>query len=148
MIAVDTNILVYSHRSELAQHETAWSALEALWSTGRDWGLPWPCVHEFLAVVSNADAYRTPTPMTVAVEAVRDFLNVGARPLGESSAHLEILERLLTTSWANGPRVHDARVAAICIGHGVSELWTVDRDFSYFPELRTRNPLVSRPIQT
>jgi len=37
--------------------------------------------------------------------------------------------------------VHDARVAAICLAHGVRELLTADRDFSLFPELRTRNPL-------
>ena len=26
--------------------------------------------------------------------------------------------------------------------HGVDELWTTDRDFSWFPELQPRNPLV------
>jgi hypothetical protein len=38
--------------------------------------------------------------------------------------------------------VHDARIAALCLQHGVSELLTADRDFSRFPALRTRNPLV------
>ena len=42
----------------------------------------------------------------------------------------------------SGPRIHDARIAALCLHHGVSELWTADRDFSLFPQLRTRNPLV------
>ena len=41
-----------------------------------------------------------------------------------------------------GPLVHDARVAAICIGHGVHELLTADRDFSRFPSLRSRSPLL------
>lgn len=41
-----------------------------------------------------------------------------------------------------GPAVHDARIAAICLQHGVSELLSADRDFSRFPELKTRNPLV------
>ena len=40
-----------------------------------------------------------------------------------------------------GPRVHDARVAALCLAHGVRELWTADRDFSRFPGLATSNPL-------
>lgn len=40
------------------------------------------------------------------------------------------------------PCVHDARIAAICLAHGVDELLTADRDFSYFPDLRTTNPLV------
>jgi predicted nucleic acid-binding protein len=38
--------------------------------------------------------------------------------------------------------VHDARIAALCLSHGVCELWSADRDFSRFPALRTRNPLV------
>ena len=40
--------------------------------------------------------------------------------------------------------VHDARVAALCIAHGVTELWTADRDFGRFPDLVTRNPLQDR----
>ena len=142
MIAVDTNVLVHAHRPESVRHEAALSALEDEWSAGHTWGLPWPCVHEFFAVVTNPKVYRTPTPSAVALDTLRSFLEVGARLLGESSAHLDVLDRLLTTSRVTGPKVHDARIAAICIGHGVSELWTADRDFSYFPELRIRNPLV------
>ena len=40
------------------------------------------------------------------------------------------------------PAFHDARIAAICLSHGVRELWTADRDFGRFPDLRVRNPLV------
>jgi predicted nucleic acid-binding protein len=46
------------------------------------------------------------------------------------------------TSHVVGPQVHDARVAALCRLHGIRELWTADRDFSRFPQLRVRNPLV------
>jgi predicted nucleic acid-binding protein len=37
--------------------------------------------------------------------------------------------------------VHDARIAAICLQHGVRELWSSDRDFAKFRELRVVNPL-------
>jgi predicted nucleic acid-binding protein len=30
----------------------------------------------------------------------------------------------------------------LCLQHGVRELWTADRDFSAFPQLKTHNPLV------
>jgi predicted nucleic acid-binding protein len=40
--------------------------------------------------------------------------------------------------------IHDARIAAICIQYGVSELWTADRDFSRFAGLKTRNPLIGQ----
>lgn len=41
-----------------------------------------------------------------------------------------------------GGKVHDARIAALCLHHAVDELWSADRDFSRFPTLRTVNPLV------
>jgi uncharacterized protein len=50
---------------------------------------------------------------------------------------------VLERSKAAGAMVHDARVAALCLHHGVRELWTADRDFSRFPDLSTRNPLVA-----
>jgi predicted nucleic acid-binding protein len=39
--------------------------------------------------------------------------------------------------------VHDARIAALCLQHGVRELWTADRDFGRFAPLRAVNPLVA-----
>jgi hypothetical protein len=47
-----------------------------------------------------------------------------------------------STGQVRGPREHDARVAALCIGNGVRELLTADRDFDRFPELASRNPLI------
>lgn len=34
------------------------------------------------------------------------------------------------------------RVVALCRLHGITELWTADRDFARFPGLTVRNPLV------
>ena len=62
--------------------------------------------------------------------------------LGESEAHWGILREELRDGRVQGPVVHDARIASICIGHGVVELWTADRDFGRFPRLTVRNPLV------
>lgn len=49
---------------------------------------------------------------------------------------------LLTVGRIAGPRVHDARVAALCLAHGVATLLSADRDFSRFPTLDVRNPMV------
>jgi uncharacterized protein len=38
-----------------------------------------------------------------------------------------------------GPAIHDAKIAAICVSHGVRELLTIDRDFTRFPALNTRS---------
>jgi predicted nucleic acid-binding protein len=49
MIAVDTNVLVYSHRSDSPFYQAAETALTGLAEAGDLWAIPWPCIHEFLA---------------------------------------------------------------------------------------------------
>ena len=49
--------------------------------------------------------------------------------------------RQLERDRVKGPVVQGTRIAALCLGHGVTEFWTADRDFSRFPDLPTRNPL-------
>jgi hypothetical protein len=61
--------------------------------------------------------------------------------LSETRDHAEHLEALTTAAKTVGGQIQDARIAAICLSHGVSELITLDRDFSRFPRLRTRGIL-------
>ena len=53
-----------------------------------------------------------------------------------------VLRRLMERADLAGGGVHDARIAAICLEHSVDELWTSDRDFARFPDLRIRDPLI------
>ena len=62
--------------------------------------------------------------------------------LMDTERTLEILSDLVRNSVISGHLVHDARIASVCMANGVSELWTVDRDYSRFPQLKTRNPLM------
>lgn len=64
------------------------------------------------------------------------------RLLGATTGYWEVLRRVLELSQTTGPRVHDAHIAALCLHHGVSELWTADRDFRRFKGLKVVNPLI------
>jgi toxin-antitoxin system PIN domain toxin len=144
VIAVDTNVLVYAHRTDSPHHARALASLTALATGSAPWGLPYPCVHEFLSIVTHPRIYDPPSELALALQAVRSLAELpGCVLLHETADHLELLEGLLERSGVGGPKVHDARVAAICLGHGVRDLWSADRDFSYFPDLRTSNPLVA-----
>lgn len=143
MIAVDTNLLVYAHREDCEFHQDALAALLGLIESGQPWAIPWPCVHEFLAITTHPRIYSPPTPSKTAVAAIAVWLNTPTcRALAEGPGYIEVLATLLAKSRVVGSMVHDARVAALCRHHGVSELWTADRDFSRFGGLRTRNPLI------
>lgn len=142
MIAVDTNVLVYAHREDSPHHLAALSALRGLAVAGVPFAVPWPCVSEFLAVVTHPRIYQPPSAPDQAMLSMRELSAVPhLRLIGETTNHLGILGEICRPG-VSGAKMHDARIAAICLGHGVRELWTADRDFSYFPELRTRNPLV------
>ncbi len=143
MIAVDTNLLVYAHREDCEWHERAISALTELARSGRHWAIAWSSVHEFLAIVTHPRIYHPPTPPATAFKAVAGWQqSAGLQFLHEGLGYLDHLQRLCVRAKIAGGRVHDARIAALCLHHGVSELWTADRDFSKFPDLKTRNPLI------
>ena len=142
MIAVDTNILVYAHREDSSWHEAAYGVLESLAEGRSSWAVPWPCIHEFLAIVTHPRIYSPPSPLSTALNQVDAWLeSPSLLMLKEAEGYWDRLRRLLEQGQVTGPMVHDARVAALCIHNGVRELWTADRDFGWFPELSVRNPL-------
>ena len=143
MIAVDTNVLVYAHRSDGPNHRPALDALSALAGHGSRWAIPWPCVHEFVAVCTGPAFGDVRTPLEDALRVVEDWLSHPAcTTLGETERHFSTLAALCRRADLRGGAVHDARIAAICIDHGVDELWSCDRDFSRFPDLPIRNPVI------
>lgn len=143
MIAVDTNLLVYAHREDSAHHDKAMECVTRLAEGRTRWAIPWPCVHEFLGVVTHPRIYTPPTPLGKALEQVDAWL---ASPslvlLSELETSWQLLRTILERARVSGAQVHDARVAALCVSHGVTELWTADRDFGRFRDLNVLNPLV------
>jgi uncharacterized protein len=142
MIAVDTNVLVYAHREDSQWHPQAYARIIELAEGRVPWAIPWPCVHEFLAISTHPKIYSPPTPLSAAIDQVESWLESPSLVLlTESERYWQEFRRILETGKIVGPQVHDARVASLCLLHGISELWTADRDFSRFPGLKVRNPL-------
>ncbi len=143
MTALDTNILVYAHRMESPWHEPARNCLRELAEGGTPWAMAWPCVHEFLSVVTHPKIFKPPTPLAVALADLETwFESPSLRLIGEPTGYWPNLRRILETGHVAGPAVHDARIAAICRSHGVSVLFSADRDFTRLSGIQVRNPLV------
>mgnify|MGYP002813352026 FL=1 len=143
VIAVDTNLLVYAHREDSPWHDAASARITGLAEDRAPWAIPWPCLHEFLAIVTHPRIYAPPTPLAAAIEQIEAWLeSPTVTLLAESEGYWPELIAIMRDARIAGPQVHDARVAALCRLHGVRELWTADRDFSRFSGLVVRNPLV------
>ena len=142
MIAVDTNLLVYAHRRDSEWFQPASAAIRGLAEGTAPWCIPWPSIHEFLAIVTTPRIYKPSTPLSAAIRQVEFWMeSPPLRLIGELEDHWRQLSAILTAAKVKGGAVHDARIAAICTAHGVRELWTVDRDFSRFTGIRPVNPL-------
>ena len=146
MIAVDSNLLVYAHRREARLGEAAYALITGLAEGDRAWAIPWPCCYEFLSVVTNRRIWKDDA--STPEQAWRQFQAWAASPsnhlIGETDRFTDILRLFVQRPHVVGGVIHDARIAAICVAHGVEYLLTCDRDFSLFPELSTRDPLVNK----
>jgi len=144
MIAVDTNILVYAHREESPFHEKALACIAELAEGRASWAIPWPCVHEFFSIVTHPRIYDPPSPIQCSVDQLDAWFESPTLVLlSETQDYWVTLRPIVNSSQVSGPMIHDARIAALCIQNGVTELLTADRDFGRFHKLKTRNPLIS-----
>jgi len=141
MIAVDTNILIYGHRGDLPHHRAAAEAIRRLAEGSAPWGIPWPCVHEFLSVATNPRIFLAPSPPAVAIRQVEIWMESPTlRLLSEPDGYWAGLRAAFLAGKFMGAQVNDARIHAICQACGVRELWSADRDFSRMKGLRIVNP--------
>jgi len=141
MIAIDTNLLVYAHRSAAPEHRAARSAIERAANAETGWGVSHPSIAEFWSVVTHASLAR-PSTAGEASSFLRSVLRDGSGQLWlPGSGFGERLLRLATDLKVRGPRIFDLQIALTAIEHGAREMWTHDRQFVSVPGLRVRDPL-------
>lgn len=142
MPAVDTNVLVYAEIRSSPHHEVARSLLVDLSEGPLPWAIPWPCVYEFLRVVTHPRVYHPPVPLPIALEDLeRVFESSSLLLLHETDSHGDWMTKIMKDSGVTGNLIHDAHIAALCLEHGITELITGDRDFSRFQgRLKIQNP--------
>jgi toxin-antitoxin system PIN domain toxin len=145
LIAVDTNILVYSVRDESPYYRQALTLMTSFAESRDPWAIPWPCVYEFLRVVTNPRFFNPPNMLEDALERIEQLRESPSLiMLGDGPGHLRHMTKTLRESAATGNLVHDGHIAALCLEHGVSEFYTMDRDFSRFPGLKVVYPFRNR----
>lgn len=144
MKAVDTNVLVFAEITSSPQHDRAREIVQALAEGITPWAIPWPCVYEFLRVVTHPRVYHPPVPMD---RALRDLHAILGSPslllLSETSRHSETMTTVLGESGSAGNLVHDAHIVALCLEHGVTEILTGDRDFRRFSGVTVTDPFAA-----
>lgn len=142
IVAVDTNILVYAHRAECPEHRKARRLVTGLAEADIPWALAWPCVYEFLRVVTHPKVFHPATPLQMAWKNISALLqSPSLMMLTETERHAPILAGVLADAAISGNLLHDAHIVALMIEHGVREIYTADADFGRFSGIKAINPL-------
>lgn len=142
MIVLDTNLLIYAHRSAVPEHESAKEAIEAACNEGRGAGVAISSIAEFLSVVTHPNASGRPSTVGEAAEFVALLQSTGEIEicLPRSGFHRRLMQ-LARDLNVQGPRVFDLQIALTGLDHGATQLWTRDRGFVKVPGLEIVNPI-------
>ncbi len=144
MIAIDTNLLVYSHRARTPEHARARAAIERAAATGQGRGVAAAVLPEFWSVVTHPASEGRPSTPAQAAAFVRALTHAGALVWLPGPG---FGERLLQTACDlgvnGGPRVFDLQIALTAFEGGATEIWTHDAGFITVPGLRVHDPLTA-----
>jgi uncharacterized protein len=142
VIAVDTNLLVYAHRTGCPEHEQARRAIEEVANLEEDWGIPASCVFEFWSVVTHPASAGGASKPSVARGFIHSLIETaGAVILPPPAAMVPRCMQLADQMDVCGARIFDLQISLTALEAGVSELWTHDAGFVGLPGLRVRDPL-------
>jgi len=133
LIAVDTNVLIYSHRRETGRHTEALRRLTALAEGDSPWGIPVFCIAEFVRVVTHLRVFAPPSDLHTALDFVDRLLeSPSSRLLLPGQTYASAFRRICETAEVRGNLAFDAQIVAVCTEHGVRDLITADRGFARF----------------
>lgn len=142
MIAIDTNLLIYAHRSGLAEHRAAKRALQKASADARGWGIPFPCVAEFWSVVTHPESAGGGSAPSKARAFLRALiLEAGAKVWAPSEGCWERVTSLAVNLGVRGPRIFDLQIALTAFDNGATEIWTHDRGFLTVAGMALHDPL-------
>jgi toxin-antitoxin system PIN domain toxin len=143
MIAVDTNILVYAHRSDSDWHEKALDVVRRLAESDLSWVIPSHSLIEFYSIVTHPRIYNPPSTPLQAKSQIQAWLASPSLILAHSTKE-SVLETFIqcVDLKIKGPQVHDVRLANDCAYYGVTQLYSADRDFTKITFMKITNPLV------
>jgi len=141
VILVDANLLLYAYNTSAEDHSKAKDWLETVFSGTEPVALCWPVLLAFLRIATNPRAFPRPLSRTEAAVIVSEWLEQPQTVIiGPAENHWTILQRTLSDGKASGVLVSDAHLAALAVEHGAT-LYSTDRDFTRFTNLKLENPL-------
>lgn len=142
MVLLDVNVLVYAHRQDAPDHQAYLKWLEDLVNSDQAYSLSDLVLSSFIRVVTHPKVFSPPSTTSQALTFAQELRSqTNCVVVMPGARHWDIFCRLCQEAGIKGNLVPDAYLAALAIESG-SEWITTDRDYSRFPGLRFRHPLL------
>jgi toxin-antitoxin system PIN domain toxin len=142
---VDTNILVYASNTGAEEHERARLLLEHLTAGPSVLVLLWPTVLGYLRLATHPSIFPTPlTPADAAGNVDALLANPTVRAVGESDGFWRAYRAVADPVKPRGNLLPDAHIVALMGQHGVTTIWSRDRDLRKFDGITVRDPFGDR----
>lgn len=144
MIAIDTNLLIYAHRSGTPEHQSARSAIETACGSAGGSAITLPSIAEFFSIVTHPASSGRPSSPEDAAAFLAALEAGGAVVLQPGPAFATRLVQTAADLAVTGPRIFDLQIGLCALDGGATELWTHDAQFVKIPGLIVRDPLAPR----
>lgn len=144
MIAIDTNLLIYAHRSTTAEHRAAKAAIERALNSAGGCGIALPSIAEFFSIVTHRTTSGRPSSSKAAGEFLASLREAGVEMLTPGPSFAERLIQMAADLSVIGVRIFDLQIGLCALDGGAAELWSHDSNFVRIPGLMTRDPLASK----
>jgi toxin-antitoxin system PIN domain toxin len=138
---LDVNILLYASDSDSPQDRCAQRFLNSCIQQNELFCLGWPTVMSYLRIATHPSVFDQPLTPQEAMANIETLQRLPhARFLSEQEGFWDIYCTLTAELPVRGNLVPDAHLAAIHQQHGVTTLYTHDRDFRKFGFLNLGDP--------
>lgn len=138
---IDTNVLIYATHTASPFHQRARALVEHLVAGPGLAYIFWPTVLGYLRIVTHPTILETPLSTNDATSNVGNVISPAhIRVAGEVDDFWAAFQRVTAETKPRGKLVPDAHLVALMHVHGVSTIWTHDRDFRRFSGITSKDP--------
>ena len=138
---VDTNILVYATHTASPFHDGARALVEHLVAGPSLAYVLWPAVLGYLRIVTHPNILRSPLSSDEAMSNIEALIAPShVRVAGEGNDFWTSFRTVAADVKPRGNLVPDALLVGLMREHGVSTIWSHDRDFRKFRGITVKDP--------
>lgn len=140
---LDANILLYAVNTDSQYHIQAKTFIESCAANDESWYFSWPVIHAFIRTSTHQKIMIKPLAPREATAFIDQFLQLPqVQIMGENELDFwDIYRKEIESAHLRGNQIPDAIIVSIMKSHGIRTIYTKDRDFLCFKDIKVIDPL-------